>query len=97
MSPAGLQKRLAGKSKHSILKFGMLWLPQSRKLFDQLMWLQTFGNHLEVNAYHSCVKVEVEAFAMWLQEQHQKQIQAMIVLEKTISESLFATLHLCIK
>ena len=42
--------------------------PKAEKLFDQLIWLETCGNHLESNAYQHCAKVEVEAFAMWLQQ-----------------------------
>jgi hypothetical protein len=38
--------------------------PKAEKLFDQLIWLETCGNHLESNAYQHCAKVEVEAFAM---------------------------------
>ena len=40
--------------------------PKAEKLFDQLMWLETCGNHLESNAYQQCAKVE--AFAMWLHQ-----------------------------
>ena len=43
--------------------------PKAEKLFDQLVWLETCGNHLEADAYQHCAKVEVEAFAMWLQQQ----------------------------
>ena len=42
--------------------------PKAEKLFDQLIWLETCGKHFESNAYQHCAKVEVEAFAMWLQQ-----------------------------
>jgi hypothetical protein len=42
--------------------------PKAEKLFYQLIWLETCGNHLESNAYQHSAKVEVEAFAMWLHQ-----------------------------
>ena len=42
--------------------------PKAEKIFDQLIRLETCGNHLESDAYQHCAKVEVEAFAMWLQQ-----------------------------
>lgn len=45
-----------------------LGCPKAEKLFDQLVWLETCGNHLTANDYQHCAKVEVEAFAMWLQQ-----------------------------
>ena len=43
--------------------------PKAEKLFSNLIWVETCGKHLEANAYEHCAKVEVEAFAHWLQEQ----------------------------
>jgi hypothetical protein len=40
--------------------------PKAEKIFDQLIRLETCGNHLESDAYQHCAKVE--AFAMWLQQ-----------------------------
>lgn len=40
--------------------------PKAKHLFDALVWLETCGNHTELNAYHHCAKVEVEAFGHWL-------------------------------
>jgi hypothetical protein len=42
--------------------------PKAEKIFEQLIWLETCGNHFESNAYQHCAKVEVEAPAMWLQQ-----------------------------
>ena len=42
--------------------------PKAEKLFDQLVWLETCGKHTENAAYQHCAKVEVEAFAMWLEK-----------------------------
>ena len=36
--------------------------PKAEHLFDDLVWLETCGNHTEPNAYQHCAKVEVEAF-----------------------------------
>jgi hypothetical protein len=33
-----------------------LHIPAVKKLFDQLIWLETCGNHLESNAYQHCAK-----------------------------------------
>ena len=43
--------------------------PKAEALFDALVWLETCGNHIELNAYHHCAKVEVEAFGNWLSNQ----------------------------
>ena len=43
--------------------------PKAEALFDALVWLETCGNHTELNAYHHCAKVEVEAFGHWLANQ----------------------------
>jgi hypothetical protein len=42
--------------------------PNAEKLFDQLIWLETCGNHIENNAYQHCAKVEVEAYALWMRK-----------------------------
>jgi hypothetical protein len=42
--------------------------PKAEKLFDQLVWLETCGKHTENAAYQHCAKVEVEAFAIWLEK-----------------------------
>ena len=44
--------------------------PKAEGLFDQLVWLETCGNHLVSGAYQHCPKVEVEAYGLWL-ENHQ--------------------------
>ena len=36
--------------------------PKVELLFDDLVWLETCGDHTEPNAYHHCAKVEVETF-----------------------------------
>ena len=43
--------------------------PKAELLFDDLVWLQTCGNHTEHNAYHHCAKVEVETFGHGLSNQ----------------------------
>ena len=40
--------------------------PKAEGLFDQLIWLETCGNHLVPGAYQHCPKVEVEAYGLWL-------------------------------
>jgi hypothetical protein len=42
--------------------------PKAEKLFDQLLWLETCGNHIENNTYQHCAKVEVEAYALWMRK-----------------------------
>ena len=43
--------------------------PKAEALFDSLVWLETCGNHTELNAYHHCAKVEEETFGHWLTSQ----------------------------
>ena len=43
--------------------------PKAEHLFDDLVWLETYGNRTEPNAYQHCAKVEVEAFGHWLANQ----------------------------
>ena len=43
--------------------------PKAEALFDALVWLETCENHTELNAYHHCAKLEVEAFGHWLTSQ----------------------------
>ena len=42
--------------------------PTAGELLDQLIWLETCGNHIEDNAYQHCAKVEVEAYALWMRQ-----------------------------
>ena len=42
--------------------------PKAEFLFDKLIWLETCPNHIATHAYQHCPKVEVEAFAAWLEE-----------------------------
>ena len=49
---------------NSFSKPGEFRVPKAEALFDSLVWLETCGNHIELNAYH-CAKVEVEAFGHW--------------------------------
>ena len=41
-------------------------------LFDDMIWLETCGNHTVINAYAHCAKVEVEAFGQWVENQRKK-------------------------
>ena len=51
---------------NSFSKPGEIRVPKAESLFDSLVWLETCGNHIELNAYHHCAKVEVEAaFGHW--------------------------------
>ena len=43
--------------------------PKADKLFDQLIWLETCGNHIGEHSYQHCPKVEVEAFGKWLKKE----------------------------
>ena len=43
--------------------------PKAKALFDSLVWLETCGNHTELNAYHHCAKVKEETFGHWLTNQ----------------------------
>ena len=42
--------------------------PKAGELFDQLIWLETCGNHIEDNAFQHCAKVEAEAYALWMRQ-----------------------------
>ena len=41
--------------------------PKAGELFDHLIWLETCGNHTVNEAYRHCPKVEVEAYAYWVE------------------------------
>ena len=43
-----------------------LGCPKACDLFDDMIWLETCGNHTVLNAYAHCAKVEVEAFGQWV-------------------------------
>jgi hypothetical protein len=43
--------------------------PKAQKLFGQMIWLETCGKHLTIDAYQHCPKVEVEAYGLWLEKQ----------------------------
>ena len=57
-------------AKLNIPSVNLEWFgcPKAEKLFDQLIWLETCGNHIENNAYQHCAKVEVEAYALWMRK-----------------------------
>ena len=40
--------------------------PKACELFSDLIWLETCGNHTVNEAYHHCPKVEVKAYAQWM-------------------------------
>ena len=44
--------------------------PKVSFLFNNLIWLEICGHHLDTHAYQHCPKVEVEAFADWLKEKN---------------------------
>ena len=41
--------------------------PKAEELMKHLIWLETCGNHMTADAYLHCAKVEVEAYAYWLE------------------------------
>ena len=41
--------------------------PKAEVLIKQMDWLETCGNHIVSEAYSHCPKVEVEAYAQWLE------------------------------
>ena len=42
--------------------------PKAELLFDNLIWLETCGQHFGKDTYKHCPKVEVEAFCSWLKK-----------------------------
>ena len=40
--------------------------PKAEILINELVWLETCGNHTVADAYAHCAKLEVEAYAHWL-------------------------------
>ena len=40
--------------------------PKAEVLINELVWLETCGNHTVAGAYAHCAKLEVEAYAQWL-------------------------------
>ena len=57
--------------------------PKAEHLFDDLVWLETYGNRTEPNAYQHCAKVEVEAFGHWLANQKAETTQRRKKQKKT--------------
>ena len=47
-------------------KFGC---PKAGVLIRRMFWLETCGNHIVNDAYSHCRKVEVEAYAQWVEKQ----------------------------
>ena len=43
--------------------------PKAEVLIEQMVWLETCGNHIVSEAYSHCPKVEVEAYAQWVEKQ----------------------------
>ena len=41
--------------------------PKAEELIKHLIWLETCGNHMTADACLHCAKVEVEAYAYWLE------------------------------
>ena len=41
--------------------------PKAERLLGELVWLETCGNHIIPDAYAHCPKVEVEAYAHWME------------------------------
>ena len=41
--------------------------PKAKDLINTIVWLETRGHHLVPDAYFHCPKVEVEAYAQWLE------------------------------
>ena len=51
------------------LDLEMLGCPKAEHLFNDLIWLETCGQHIGTDPYRHCPKVEVEAFGAWLKQQ----------------------------
>ena len=43
--------------------------PKAEVLIKQMFWSETCGNHIVSEAYSHCPKVEVEAYAQWVEKQ----------------------------
>ena len=43
-------------------------IPKAEILINELIWLETCGNHTVADAYAHCAKLEVEAYAHWLRK-----------------------------
>ena len=43
--------------------------PKAEALIEQMFWLETCGKHIVSEAYSHCPKVEVEAYAQWVEKQ----------------------------
>ena len=43
--------------------------PKAQDLIKTMVWLETCGHHAVPDAYFHCPKVEVEAYAQWLEKQ----------------------------
>ena len=46
-----------------------LGCPKAEALIEQMFWLETCGKHIVSEAYSHCPKVEVEAYAQWMEKQ----------------------------
>ena len=47
--------------------------PKAGELFNDLIWLETCRHHMANEAYWHCPKVEVEAYAQWMENYFNEQ------------------------
>ena len=61
------ERDLLAKLNIPALNLECFGCPKARELIDQMIWLETCGNHTTCNAYLHCPKIDVEAFGQWLE------------------------------
>ena len=62
------ERDLLAKLGISALNLENFHCPKAKVLMNQLIWLETCGNHTVPDAYAHCAKLEVEAYAYWLEK-----------------------------
>ena len=64
-----INKDLSADLNIPVLDLQNFGCPKAEKLMGDMIWLEACRKHLTTNAYQHCLKVEVEAYGLWLQKQ----------------------------
>ena len=63
-----LERNLLKELKIPAVNLESFGCPKAKFLFGKLTWIETCGQHIGTDPHKHCPKVEVEAFAAWLNE-----------------------------
>ena len=65
------EEDLLGRLSIPYLNLECFGCPKAEKLMKEMVWLETCGNHTLPDAYAHCAKLEVEAYAYWLEKNNE--------------------------